>query len=50
MTPYVQLIIVNMLLAVLFVTTVLGAPMRSALVGALVADAMLYARYLRRRR
>ena len=48
-SPYVQLILVNMLLVVLFTTTVLGAPLLSSLLGALVAGAILYAGYRRRR-
>lgn len=49
MTPYVQLIVVNIVLAILFTTTVLGAPLEQAILGAAVAGAMLYSRYRRRR-
>ncbi len=50
-SPYIQLLLVNMLLAALIATQVLGAPVAPAVVGALAAGALLYVRYrLRKRR
>ena len=44
-SSYVQLLVVNMVLAALISTTVLGAPPLPAVLGALGAGAFLYARY-----
>ena len=43
-SPYIQLLLVNMLLAALVSTTVLGAPILPAVAGALAAGALLYVR------
>jgi hypothetical protein len=48
--PYTQLILVNVLLAVLFSTTVLGAPTFPSIFGALAAGALLHARRTKRER
>ena len=44
-SPYIQLLLVNMLLAALVSTVVFGAPILPAVAGAAGAGAMLYARY-----
>jgi hypothetical protein len=43
-SPYMQLLLVNMLLAALISTTVLGAPILPAVAGALAAGALLCVR------
>ena len=48
--PYTQLILVNVLLAVLFSTTVLGAPTFPSIFGAVAAGALLHARRTKRER
>lgn len=49
-SPYIQLLLVNMLLAVLTSIVVLGAPVLPAVVGAAGGGALLYAVYRRRNR
>jgi hypothetical protein len=49
-SSYTQLLVVNMLLAVLLSTTVMDAPVLPALAGAIGAGALLYARRKRKDR
>ena len=48
--PYTQLLLVNMLLATLLATSVMGAPLIPTLTGAIGAGALLYAARVRRDR